>query len=214
MINANINQSNLVNNQSQGQSQNSQLLRTKVIRDSNNNQINIQRQQQIITQSQTGQGMSQQNSNEVRNALITGSIKYEKNSQNKDPMMYSFGQKSPSSTRQNLMNAENSDFLVSSLRNRNNQNITESKMVVSSSQVSNGRVINSSNVVIRSSGSSGGQIQMSGGQKGMSSPGQALRSRKEPVDTDSRKKNFEIKEENVKKEINEFPLEPRDSKKQ
>ena len=91
----------------------------------------------------------------------------------------------------------------------------ESKVVISSSQVSNGRVINSPNVVIRSSGSGGRveQIQMSGSQKGMSSPGQVIRGKKEPVDTDSRKKKIEVKEEIVRKEINEFPIEPRDSKK-
>ena len=147
---------------------------------------------------------------------ITGSIKFDKNTQNKDPMMYSFGQKSPSSSGQNLMNAENSDFLVSSLRNQNNQNVVESKMVVSSSQVSNGQVVNSSKVVIRSSSSNSGaqmgQISLSGSKKGLSSPGQEVRTKKEPLDTDSRKKKLE-ENEDIKKEINEFPIEPRDSKK-
>ena len=233
-INANnsvINQSNLLNNQAQDQSQaKNQLLRAKIItqtrenKEINNNQINIQRQQQIITQSPNGQILSQQHySNEVRNALIsdnsrnlqnaqiTGSIKYEKNSQNKDTIIYSFGQKASTNTGQKLMNAENSDFLVSSLRNQNNQNIMESKMVINSSQVSNGKIINNSNVV--NSGGKVEQIQMSGNQKGMSSPGQDSRRKKEPIDTDSRKKKIEENEENVNKEINEFPLEPRDSKK-
>ena len=152
-------------------------------------------------------------SNEVRNAQIsenpinlqqaqiTGSIK---NEQNKDPMMYSFGKKSVTSAGQNIMNAENSDFLVSSLRNQNN-------MGINVNQVVNGRVVNNSNVIIRTSGSSGGkvgQIQMSGSQ---SSPGQELRGKREPADTDSRKKKTE--ENDIKKEINEFPIEPRDSKK-
>ena len=154
------------------------------------------------------------------------------NEQSRDPMMYSFGGKSSSATQnlgnseiKNIDNVNNSDFLISSIKNNNlgtqeggaalGQNsklINQSGGYIMSNIV---RVVSSSNREIsegeRVTANFGGEINRNSSQSNqVRSSNKFSSSKREPVDGDSKKKQAEI---NIKQaEVSEFPLEPRDSK--
>ena len=151
------------------------------------------------------------------------------NEQSRDPMMYSFGGKSSSAT-QNLGNSEiknidNSDFLVSSIKNNNlatqegGAALAQNSKIINQSggyiMSKNVRVVSSSNAVIsegeRVTANFGGEINRNTSQSNqVRSSNKFSSSKREPVDGDSKKKQAE--EDAKQGEVSEFPLEPRDSR--
>ena len=220
--NSNLNQANAVNSQTQIRTQ---IVQTN-INDGKFNQINIQKQQQIIRQGQTFPDSDviypdpQYNANIVRNAQIsqniTGSIKNEQNAQNIDPMMYSFGAKSSASPRTNLANSGNkniagseNDLFQSSLTNQNNIIRSQQSGMEKTKIISGSNIITSSRITADFGGQS--QVQASGNRV-FYSPSQITGSQIEQREPGDSKKKPE--EEDKKEEINDdIPLEPRDSRK-
>ena len=225
-LSANINQTNLVNNPAQIRAQ---IIQTRMNNANYINQVNIQRQQMLrqspvgISQAQyisSAQAITQepQYHNIVRNAQYTqniqtsGSIKYEDN-QARDPMMYSFGANSSvtASGNKSIINLDNNDFLISSLTNQNNLNLGSQQggVYVEKAVKTTVREVTDDNYdaqrVLQL-----GQAQLTGNQKVASSPEQFSSSKKEPVDRQSKKK--QIEEDAKKENINDFHLEPRDSR--
>ena len=209
--NLNLNQENMVNSQIQ-------------INNGNFNQINIQKQQQIIQQGPEAPPDvvfpdPQYNSNIVRNAQLgqnmqmTSSIKNDQN-QNRDPMMYSFGAKSAESLRSNIANSGNknmagseNDFLQSSLTNQNNMNGAQQGGMAMG--MGNSGIITGSNIVTSSriTADFGGQSQ-----EKISSPRQMEGSQRELREPgDSKKKSEE--EDEKEEDINDIAFGPRDSRK-
>jgi hypothetical protein len=237
LTNANSNRVNELNNQTQIRTQ---IVQTQ-INNGNINQINIQRQQQIqgYTQNINQNQNIVRNAQQFDQNLQTGSsINYEQNAKNIDPMMYSFGGKSAASAQylassgnKNLMginqreNIDNSDFLVSSLTNQNTSDMGLKQSQFTFGQNSYITTDNGINIVFnnndRVAGNNGGQInqneiqytkvQTIGKQKGKLGPSQIVRMKREPRDGESKKRQKE--EEANKEEVNDFPLEPRDSRK-
>ena len=222
--NSNLNQANAVNSQTQ--------IRTQFVQTNINNgnfrQVNIQKQQQIIRQGVGAPSSDvvypdpQYNANIVRNAQISqnisSSIKNEKDAQNRDPMMYSFGAKSAASPGPNLANSANknvagseNEFLQSSLTNQNNMIANQQ----SGLGMGNSRIITGSNIVtssrITAEFAEQSQVQTSGNRV-FSSPNQMAGSQREVKEPgDSKKKPVE-EEEDKKEDIDDIPLEPRDSR--
>ena len=200
-------------------------------------QAQIQGYAQNIISSDKGQNLVRNAQQFPQNIQTDSSINYEQNVQNVDPMMYSFGGKSATSAGKYLASSgnknfismnqreiNNSDFLVSSLTNQNTENIGIKQSQFTFGQHSNIRSISSSNNTLNNmggiSGNFGGEMKKSEiqysemgiiGNQGVelnSNQGSGLK--REPVDRDSKKKQNE--EETNKIEANDYPLEPRDSK--
>ena len=233
-LNSNINQAN-ANIQPQIRAQ---IVQTRTNNGNYINQVDIQREQlmrqspvgigfeQVITSSEALSQEPQYGQNVVKNEQFSqniqtsGSIKYDQNAQNRDPMMYSFGEKSVTTEGQNIsgsgikntINLDNNDFLVSSITRQNN-NINVSKQqggVVIEKKIIQTTIKEVKNGSPNLENKQYGQMQIIGNQIGINTPTQISGSKREPVDGDSKKKQGE---EGVnKEEISSFPLEPRDSR--
>ena len=156
----NINIHNLAQLQSNFPNDNKNILRSKISRT---------------------KGLKEDDYNQVQNTKLSGSMKYEQNSTNKEPLSYSFGVKSVSSG-QNLANNENNEIIKSKNSQQSGisfgQNIMGSKIAISSSQFSNGKVANSSKITADFGGeiiqndAQYGRIEMTINQKSTFSPRQ------------------------------------------
>ena len=143
----------------------SKISRTKGLREDDDNQ----NQQQKFSQNEV---------NKSQNIKISGSMKYDQNSTNKEPLSYSFGVKSISSGQ--AANNENNEILKSKNIQQSGISFGQmgSKIALSSSQFSNGKVLTSSKVTADFGGeiiqndAQYGRIEMSVNQKGISSPSQ------------------------------------------
>ncbi len=235
--------SNLNSNRNQANANIQPQIRAQIIQTRTNNgnyinQVDIQREQlmrqspvgigfeQVITSSEVLSQEPQYGQNVVKNEQFSqniqtsGSIKYDQNAQNRDPMMYSFGAKSVTTEGQNIsgsgikntINLDNNDFLVSSITRQNN-NINVSKQqggVVIEKKIIQTTIKEVKNGSPNLENKQYGQMQIIGNQIGINTPTQISGSKREPVDGDSKKKQGE---EGVnKEEISSFPLEPRDSR--
>ena len=193
--------------------------------------IMLQPPQIISSDKQTNKNEVKSNISNRHNQAV-GPIKYE---QSRDPMMYSFGAISASSAGQNLGNSvnkneidiiNNSDFLVSSIKNNNIKlglqkggiAFTQNSLGLNNNLLlshSGGNILRNNLRIISGSNSMSNVTNRDSNRNIIplirnSSSNRFSSSKKEPADSDSKKKPGE---EEVKiSEISEFPLEPRDSR--